>query len=121
MLRAIFLAHFGDDRVLATQGNLNNLIGVPLTIFGLGPVHAAAVIEMGMNVPGEIARLAEIAAPTAGLITCVAEAHLEGLGSIEGVAAAKGELFAGLGPSAVAIVNADDANIVREAARFSGR
>ena len=121
MLRAIFLAHAGEGRVLATQGNLNNLIGVPLTIFGLAPVHAAAVIEMGMNVPGEIARLTGISAPTVGLITCVAEAHLEGLGSIEGVARAKGELFEGLAASAVAIVNIDDANIVRESARFAGR
>ena len=121
MLRAIFLAHFGEGRVLATQGNLNNLIGVPLTIFGLAPAHAAAVIEMGMNVPGEIARLTEIAAPTVGLITCVAEAHLEGLGSIEGVARAKGELFEGLPASSVAVVNVDDANIVREASRFAGR
>ncbi|MFN2427410.1 MAG: UDP-N-acetylmuramoyl-tripeptide--D-alanyl-D-alanine ligase, partial [Candidatus Binatia bacterium] len=121
MLRAIFLAHFGEGRVLATQGNLNNLIGVPLTLFGLAPAHSAAVIEMGMNAPGEIARLTEISAPTVGLITCVAEAHLEGLGSIEGVARAKGELFAGLPPSAIAVVNADDENVVREASRFAGR
>lgn len=121
MLRAIFLAHFGEGHVLATQGNLNNLIGVPLTLFSIGADHRAAVIEMGMNVPGEIARLAEIAAPAVGLVTCVAEAHLEGLGSIEGVARAKGELFAGLPPSGTAVVNMDDINIVREASRFSGR
>jgi UDP-N-acetylmuramoyl-tripeptide--D-alanyl-D-alanine ligase len=118
MLRAIFLAHVGEGHVLATQGNLNNLIGVPLTLFGLSPDHQAAIIEMGMNVPGEIARLTEIARPTVGLITCVAEAHLEGLGSIEGVARAKGELFEGLPRDAVAVVNADDANVVREARRF---
>jgi len=121
MLRSILLAHCGDDRVLATRGNLNNLIGVPLTIFGLAPVHAAAVIEMGMNVPGEIARLTGIAAPTVGLITCVAEAHLEGLGSIDGVARAKGELFEGLPADAVAVVNTDDPNIVQQASRFGGR
>lgn len=121
MLRAILLAHHGEGRVLATQGNLNNLIGVPLTIFGLTPAHAAAVIEMGMNAPGEIARLVEISAPTVGLITCVAEAHLEGLGSIEGVARAKGELFEGLPASAVAVVNADDPNVVSQAPRFAGR
>ncbi|MFN2376803.1 MAG: UDP-N-acetylmuramoyl-tripeptide--D-alanyl-D-alanine ligase, partial [Candidatus Binatia bacterium] len=121
MLRAIFLAHFGEGRVLATQGNLNNLIGAPLTIFGLCADHAAAVVEMGMNAPGEIARLAEIGQPTVGLITCVAEAHLEGLGSIEGVARAKGELFEGLPGEAVAVVNADDANVAGQASRFGGR
>jgi UDP-N-acetylmuramoyl-tripeptide--D-alanyl-D-alanine ligase len=118
MLRAIFLAHAGEGKVLATQGNLNNLIGVPLTLFGLAPGHEAAIVEMGMNVPGEIARLTEIARPTVGLITCVAEAHLEGLGTIEGVARAKGELFEGLPEDAVAVVNADDPNVVREARRF---
>jgi UDP-N-acetylmuramoyl-tripeptide--D-alanyl-D-alanine ligase len=118
MLRAIFLAHAGEGHVLATRGNLNNLIGVPLTLFGLAPAHRAAIIEMGMNVPGEIARLTEIARPTVGLITCVAEAHLEGLGSIEGVSRAKGELFEGLPRDAVAVVNADDANVMKEAKRF---
>lgn len=121
MLRAILGEHFGADHVLATKGNLNNLIGVPLTLFGLGPQHRGAVIEMGMNVPGEIARLTEITAPAIGLITCVASAHLEGLGSIEGVAKAKGELFAGLAPDAVAIVNADDAQVLTQAPRFGGR
>jgi len=121
MLRAILLAHHGEGAVLATEGNLNNLIGVPLTLFGLAAAHRVAVVEMGMNAPGEIARLAEIAAPTVGLITCVAEAHLEGLGSIEGVARAKGELFEGLAPGAVAVVNADDPHVVAQAARFGGR
>src|SRR5690606_33109446 len=120
MLRAILQEHFGDDAVLATKGNLNNLIGVPLTLFGLRSSHEAAVVEMGMNAPGEIARLCEITAPTVGLITCVAEAHLEGLGSIEGVARAKGELFEGLPPDAGAIVNADDINVSAQAPRFSG-
>lgn len=121
MLRAIFLAHYGEGRVLATKGNLNNLIGVPLTLFGLEAQHEAAVIEMGMNAPGEIARLVEIAAPTVGLITCVAEAHLEGLGSIEGVARAKGEMFEGLPPTAVAVVNTDDPHVASQVSRFGGR
>jgi UDP-N-acetylmuramoyl-tripeptide--D-alanyl-D-alanine ligase len=121
MLRAVLAAGFGAEAVLATRGNLNNLVGVPLTLFGLGPGHRAAVIEMGMNAPGEIARLAEIAAPTVGLITCVAEAHLEGLGSLDGIALAKGELFEGLPEGAVAIVNADDAKVVEQAPRFAGR
>ncbi|MBI5503352.1 MAG: UDP-N-acetylmuramoyl-tripeptide--D-alanyl-D-alanine ligase [Deltaproteobacteria bacterium] len=121
MLRAILAEHFGADHVLATQGNLNNLIGVPLTLFRLGAEHRAAVIEMGMSIPGEIARLVEITAPAVGLITCVASAHLEGLGSIEGVARAKGELFAGLPDGAVAVVNADDPQVVAQAPRFAGR
>lgn len=121
MIRAILLAGFGEGHVLATQGNLNNLIGVPLTLFRAEPAHRAAVIEMGMNAPGEIARLAEIAEPTVGLITCVGEAHLEGLGSIENIAKAKGELFGGLRPGAVAIVNADDPRVVGQASRFAGR
>ena len=65
---------------LKTEGNLNNEIGVPLTLFRLEPSHVAAVVEMGMNHPGEIARLTAIAEPDAGLITVVQPAHLEGLG-----------------------------------------
>ena len=91
-----------------TAGNFNNLIGVPKTILDWQPDAWAAVIEMGMNVPGEIERLTQIAAPDVGLITNVAGAHLEGLGSIEGVAAAKGELFAHLPPNAIGVVNLDD-------------
>jgi len=105
---------------LATAGNLNNLVGLPLTLFRLRPKHEAAVLEMGMNQPGEIARLTEIADPDVGLVTCVAPAHLEGLGSIEGVARAKGELYAGLRPSAVAVVNLDDPWVVRMARAAAG-
>jgi UDP-N-acetylmuramoyl-tripeptide--D-alanyl-D-alanine ligase len=106
---------------LRTQGNLNNEIGVPLTLFGLESRHVAAVVEMGMNHPGEIARLTEIARPDAGLITIVQPAHLEGVGSIEGVARAKGELFHGLGPDATAVVNLDDARIAAQAQGLSAR
>ncbi|HEY8209304.1 MAG TPA: UDP-N-acetylmuramoyl-tripeptide--D-alanyl-D-alanine ligase, partial [Myxococcaceae bacterium] len=102
---------------LRTEGNLNNEVGVPLTLFRLEPAHVAAVVEMGMNRRGEIGRLAGIAQPDAGLITVVQPAHLEGLGSIEGVAAAKGELFHGLGPHATAVVNLDDPLIVAQAAQ----
>jgi UDP-N-acetylmuramoyl-tripeptide--D-alanyl-D-alanine ligase len=106
MLRSI-LARVGPT--LATEGNLNNHIGVPFTLFGLRPEHRFAIVEMGCNHPGEIAALAAIAEPTIGLITCVAPAHLEGLGSLEGVARAKGELFAALDRAdAVAVVNSDD-------------
>ncbi|MDF1563827.1 MAG: UDP-N-acetylmuramoyl-tripeptide--D-alanyl-D-alanine ligase [Deltaproteobacteria bacterium] len=107
----------------ATTGNLNNLIGVPLTLFSLGEAHAFSVVEMGMNAPGEIARLTEIAEPTLGLVTNAAGVHLEGLGSLEGVARAKAELYQGLPAGAVALANADDALLLplaREAARTRG-
>ncbi|MCA2981372.1 MAG: UDP-N-acetylmuramoyl-tripeptide--D-alanyl-D-alanine ligase [Myxococcaceae bacterium] len=105
---------------LKTQGNLNNEVGVPLTLFGLEPRHVAAVVELGMNHAGEIARLTDIARPDAGLITVVQPAHLEGLGSLEGVALAKGELFEGLGASAVAVVNLDDERVAAQARRAAG-
>ncbi|MBI4005411.1 MAG: UDP-N-acetylmuramoyl-tripeptide--D-alanyl-D-alanine ligase [Gammaproteobacteria bacterium] len=94
--------------VLATQGNLNNDIGVPLTLFGLGNEHRYAVVEMGANHPGEIAWLSQIARPNVALITQCAPAHLEGFGSIEGVASAKAEIFGGLDQNGIAIINADD-------------
>ncbi len=106
---------------LKTHGNLNNEIGVPLTLFGLDRTHVAAVIEMGMNHLGEIARLAEIARPDAGLITIVQPAHLEGVGSIEGVAKAKAELFHGLGRDRIAVVNLDDHRIAHEASSVSAK
>ncbi len=95
--------------VLATRGNLNNDIGVPLTLFGLGPRHQFAVIEMGANHPGEIAWLTQIARPTVAVITQCAPTHLEGFGDIDGVARAKGEIFEGLQNDGVAVINADDA------------
>jgi UDP-N-acetylmuramoyl-tripeptide--D-alanyl-D-alanine ligase len=94
--------------VLATQGNLNNDIGVPLTLFGLGEEHQYAVIEMGANHPGEIEWLSDIAQPTVVTITQCAPAHLEGFGSIEGVAHAKSEIFSGLPEDGVAVINGDD-------------
>jgi UDP-N-acetylmuramoyl-tripeptide--D-alanyl-D-alanine ligase len=97
-----------EGAVLATRGNLNNDIGVPLTLFGLGPEQRWAVIEMGANHPGEIALLCGIARPEVALITQCAPAHLEGFGSIDGVAAAKAEIYAGLGADGTAIINADD-------------
>jgi UDP-N-acetylmuramoyl-tripeptide--D-alanyl-D-alanine ligase len=100
---------------LKTQGNLNNEVGVPLTLFELEPRHVAAIIEMGMNHEGEIARLAAIAQPDAGLITVVQPAHLAGVGTIEGVARAKGELFRALGPLATAVVNVDDERVAAQA------
>lgn len=94
--------------VLATQGNLNNHIGLPLTLLRLRAEHRTAVIEMGANHPGEIARLTAIARPHVGVVTQAGDAHLEGFGSRYGVAQAKGELFQGLGEQGVAVINADD-------------
>lgn len=91
MLRAV-LSERGP--ILATKGNFNNDIGLPLTVFELEERHERAVLEMGMNAPGEIERLCEIARPEVRVLTSVAEAHLEGLGSVAGVARAKGEMFA---------------------------
>ncbi len=94
--------------VLATRGNLNNDIGVPLTLLELDPASSAAVIEMGANHPGEIEYLARLALPTVAVVSNAGPAHLEGFGSLPGVARAKGELFAALGPAGVAILNSDD-------------
>ncbi len=121
LLRSILACAFGPQGVLANAGNFNNLIGLPLTLVQLRPQHRAAVVEMGMNAPGEIARLTEIARPTHALVTSIAEAHVGELGSLEAIARAKGELFAGLAPTAVALVNLDDPRVVEQAQRFSGR
>jgi UDP-N-acetylmuramoyl-tripeptide--D-alanyl-D-alanine ligase len=94
-------------RVLKTEGNFNNLIGLPLTLFRLKGEEEMAVVEMGMNRLGEIDRLAEIAEPQAGLVTTVARAHLEGLGGLSNVARAKGELLARLPEGGLAVLNAD--------------
>ena len=108
MLAAI-LARGGPG--LKSAGNFNNLIGVPLTLFGLTREHRWAVIEMGMSARGEIARLAQIAAPQIGVITNVGAGHLENLGGISGVARAKGELFIQLPAGGTALINADDPQI----------
>jgi UDP-N-acetylmuramoyl-tripeptide--D-alanyl-D-alanine ligase len=93
---------------LKTAGNLNNLVGLPQMVFRLGAEHRWAAFEMGMSEFGEIDRLAEIAAPVIGVITNVYPAHLATLGSIAGVAKAKGELFLRLPPGGTAVFNADD-------------
>lgn len=105
LLRNI-LANCGE--VYATKGNLNNHIGVPLSLFELAPEHDYAVIEMGASGPGEIAYLAQLAKPDVGLVTNALRAHVEGFGSVEGVAKAKGEMFVGLQTSGTAIINLDD-------------
>jgi UDP-N-acetylmuramoyl-tripeptide--D-alanyl-D-alanine ligase len=109
MLAAILRANSAEDAVLATQGNLNNDIGLPLTLFKLRELHRYAVIEMGMNHPGEISYLTRLAKPDVALVNNALQAHLEGLGSVEAVAHAKGEIFEGLADDGTAIINADDA------------
>jgi UDP-N-acetylmuramoyl-tripeptide--D-alanyl-D-alanine ligase len=94
--------------VLSTQGNMNNHLGVPLTLFNLDQNHQYAVIEMGANHPGEISQLTTMAKPSVALITTCAPSHLEGFGSVDGVARAKSEIFQGLSDNGVAIINADD-------------
>lgn len=109
--------------VLATRGNLNNDIGVPLTLLAMREEHDYAVIEMGANHAGEIAELVQIARPDVALITKIGQAHLEGFGSVEGIAAAKSEIFTGLSSDGYAIINADDAfaGVMREAAAHCHR
>lgn len=106
LLRQICAAR---GEVLATDGNLNNHIGVPLTLSRLRPIHATAVIEMGANHAGEIAQLSGWAQPDIAIVTQAGDAHLEGFGSREGVAHAKGEIYSALRPGGTAIINADDA------------
>ena len=98
----------GIGACLVTRGNLNNHIWVPLTLLELRAEHRYAVIEMGANHVGEIAHLASLAEPTVGIVTNAGAAHLEGFGSLAGVAQGKGEMFRALPPEGVAVINADD-------------
>jgi UDP-N-acetylmuramoyl-tripeptide--D-alanyl-D-alanine ligase len=106
---------------LRTRGNLNNQFGLPLTLLEREPEHRFAVVEIGTNHPGEIAALAALARPTIGLITNVGTAHVEFLGSREGVAREKGALFEALAPGGVAVVNADDPRVCEQAKRTRAR
>jgi len=121
MLAAIGAEAFGPERVLSTRGTQNNLVGLPLTLLRLGERERIAILELGMNGPGEIWRLAEIARPDVGVITCIAPAHLEGLGSLHAIAEAKAELYRRLAPSAIAVVHADDPLVAAAAACRPGR
>jgi UDP-N-acetylmuramoyl-tripeptide--D-alanyl-D-alanine ligase len=110
MIAAILRVATGDfDAVLATQGNLNNDIGMPLTLLQLRATHRYAVIEMGMNHLGEIDYLTRIARPQVALINNAHRAHVGEVGSLEKVAQAKGEIIAGLPDDGIAVINADDA------------
>ena len=112
MAAAIMRAWLADgsdtDPLLVTWGNLNNEIGLPRTLFYLGPQHRAAVLEMGAAKSGDIAYLVQIAKPTVSLLTNAARAHLEGFGTIDDVAATKGAIFDGLGSAGTAVINRDD-------------
>lgn len=106
---------------LKTSGNLNNLIGLPQTLLQLQPEHRWAVLEMGMSEPGEIDRLAAIAAPRVGIVLNAFPAHLQSMGSVEAVAAAKGELLYRISDGGLAVVNADDPRIASLSQNASAR
>ncbi len=105
MIAAIFSR---TRKVLKNKGNFNNLIGLPLTLLGLSEEHGVAVVEMGINVPGEMERLAQIGSPTVAIITNIHPAHLMGLGSVERILEEKARLWKSLDSDGVAVVNLDD-------------
>ena len=114
---AASLEAVAPGQVLESEGNLNNLVGAPMTLLGLGEQHRFAVVELGTSLRGEIERLAAIAEPDVGVVTLVAVAHTAGLGTVDDVADEKGALFAALGAGRVAVANADDARVVAALAR----
>lgn len=107
-------------RVLKTEGNFNNLVGLPMTLLRLRGREKVAVVELGTSSPGEIGRLARIANPDIAIITSIAPAHLSGLRSVAGVAREKGEIFRSLGAGGIAVVNADDPWARRLEKKFKG-
>ncbi len=119
MLAAILRAHYGAGHVLATEGNLNNAIGLPLTLLALNEAHRAAVIELGMNHRGETAELAAIAQPTVALVNNAQREHQEFMRTVGEVAAEHAELIRALPPGGIAVINADDPHVEvwRDAAR----
>jgi UDP-N-acetylmuramoyl-tripeptide--D-alanyl-D-alanine ligase len=108
MVASILAASVGEDARLATQGNLNNEIGVPLTVMRLTDAHRAAVVELGMNHPGEIARLAAIAAPTVALVNNAQREHQEFMHTVEAVARENGAVLQALPADGVAVFPGDD-------------
>ena len=107
-----------NAKTLKNKGNLNNLIGLPLTLLRLEKGHQKAIVEMGMNKPGEIGRLTEISDPNIGIITNIAKAHLEGVGDIMGVVRAKVELMEKISPAGRLVLYGDDDLLMKEALRF---
>jgi UDP-N-acetylmuramoyl-tripeptide--D-alanyl-D-alanine ligase len=107
--------------VLKTQGNLNNLIGLPLTLLSLTEKERVVVVEIGMNIPGEIGRLTEIAEPDVGLITNIQKAHLEGMGTLERIREEKGNLFRKMRRDGTIVVNQNDPYVIDLAGEFSGQ
>jgi len=109
MLTAVLSEAAGSEEVvLATRGNFNNEIGMPLTLLRIRENHRYAVIEMGMNHAGEIEYLTRLAQPDVAIINNAGNAHMAGLGSLEAIAKTKGEIFLGLGNQGVAVINADE-------------
>ena len=106
--------------VLKTEGNFNNLVGLPLTIMRWSDEHKVAVLEMGMNAPGEISRLTEIADPHVGVVTNVTAAHLEKLRTVDKVAAAKGEIVEAMDPRGTIVINDEDPWVRAMGSRFAG-
>ena len=121
MLAAIFRSHANEESVLATRGNLNNDIGLPLTLLGLRHAHRWCAIELGMNHKGEIAYLAGIARPTVALVNNAQREHLEFMRSVEEVAAENASVYEALGADGVAVINADDAHAASFRSRAAGR
>jgi len=107
-------------KVLKSPGNFNNLIGLPRTLLEVDESHEVAILEMGTNTKGEIARLTDICAPDIGIITNIGPAHLEGLGSIAGVREEKGDLFAHMHERGTVVINNDDAEVAILARRWRG-
>jgi UDP-N-acetylmuramoyl-tripeptide--D-alanyl-D-alanine ligase len=111
MLASILRAHFGEAAVLSTQGNLNNAIGLPLTLLRLRATHRVAVIELGMNHRGETAALAEIAQPTVALVNNAQREHQEFMSTVAEVAQEHADLVRALSEQGIAVLNADDAHV----------
>ena len=121
MVAAVLRHVAGSDAVLATAGNFNNDIGLPLTLLSIRPAHRFAVLEMGMNHAGELTYLASLARPEAALVNNAMRAHIGHFGSVEAIAHAKAEIFSGLADTGTAIVNADDAHAALFAAAAGDR
>jgi UDP-N-acetylmuramoyl-tripeptide--D-alanyl-D-alanine ligase len=121
MIAAILRAHFGEAGALATEGNLNNDVGVPLTLLRLRGSHGAAVIELGMNHPGETASLAAIASPTVALVNNAQREHQEFMKGVAEVAREHAAVFDSLRPGGIAVINADDEFAGYWRARLGGK